>query len=78
MTAHREQQDKKVLDALKGASLGLTRLQIAELLGIPKSPYVSRLTRQLAERDLVIVKRGLDGRRRNIFIYFYNDLKEQS
>jgi len=77
MTEHHKQQHRKILNALKHASLGLTRKQIAELLGIPKSAYVSLLTRQLVEADLVIVKRGVDNRRRNVFIYFNNDLKEQ-
>lgn len=76
MTPHRESQEKQILHALKNASVGLTRLQIARLLGIPKSAYVSQLTRKLVERDFVIVKRGVDGKRRNIFIYFYNDLRE--
>ena len=76
MTPHRQEQINKILTRLKESGTGITRLEIARLLGIPKSEYVSRLTRQLCEQGLVIGKRGVDKRRRNIFIYFLNDLKE--
>lgn len=77
MSEHREEQDRKVLNALKRASIGMTRKEIAALLGIPKSQYVSRLLKRLAEHDLVIIKRGTDSRRRNIFIYFANDARKE-
>lgn len=76
MTDHRDAQDHLILSVLKGSDSGMTRREIAMLLRIPKTFHVSKICKSLAERDLVIVKRGVDGRRRNVFIYYFNDQQE--
>lgn len=76
MTAYRTGQLEVIKARLKEASIGMTRKEIAEALGIPKSGYIAKLMNILLAQNAVIVKRGVDGKRRNIFIYFLNDLRE--
>lgn len=73
MSEYRKSQCEKMLEALKGQGLGMTRRDFANLLGIKKSQHLNKLILELTTRDLAIVKRGLDKHNRDVFIYFYND-----
>lgn len=76
MSPHRHRQEQKILEVLRRRKMGITRLETAKLLKLPKSGHIAKILDDMVKSKLVVVKRGVDGHRRNIFIYFQNDLKE--
>jgi hypothetical protein len=75
MSDHRKEQEAKIMQTLKRRSMGITRLETAKLLGIPKSSQIAKILNDMATRDLLVIKRGVDSRRRNVFIYYPNHLR---
>jgi len=70
MSLHRQEQCQKMLEALDRAGAGMTRSEFAELLGIKKSQHLLGLIKELLERDLATVKRGVNRNNRPVFIYY--------
>ncbi len=73
MSDYRKSQCTKMLEALRGAGLGMTRRDFATLLSIKKGKHLNDLILELTTRDLAIVKRGVDAHNRSLFIYFINE-----
>jgi len=73
MSQYRQSQCQLMLEALRGAGLGMTRRDFANLLKIKKGTHLNGLIKELTERDLAIVKRGIDAHNRPVFIYYINE-----
>lgn len=78
MSEHRKNQFRIILNAVKLSPNGITRLEVSRLLEIPKTYHVTKLLKELVEAELLYCKSGVDGRRRNVFTYYYNEAKGTS
>lgn len=70
MSEYRKSQCTLMLEALRGAGLGMTRKDFATLLGIKKSKHLTGLIDELISRNLAEGKYGIDQHGRKLFIYF--------
>jgi hypothetical protein len=77
MSQYRKEQCQMMLDALRGAGLGMTRADFAKLLGIKKGTHLNGLIAELLNRNLATATRGLDRHNRSVFIYWPVAAEEQ-
>jgi len=71
MSEYRKDQCERMLEALKGAGLGMTRLEFAKLLGIKKSNHLVALIDELISRGLAEAHYGVNSHNQKVIIYFY-------